>query len=357
MAEKLKIGIIGNGGISRAHIDAYMHNPNVELWALCDINEDALHRRAEQTGVTRLFTDVNEMVKLPELDAVSVCVWNSAHMECTMAALNAGKHVLCEKPMALNEEQARRMAGCAKKNNRHLQIGFVRRFEPTVYIVKDLIDRGFFGEVYYVKSSFLRRWGCPGGWFGDKAFSGGGPLIDLGVHNIDLSRFLLGNALPVSVYGVTFSKLGEQKNIKGRKSYTTRRFVGKEVFNVEDLAMATVRFDNGGVLQMEASFCLNTEKPSLDFSLYGTKAGAVIDPELKLFSNICDYMANITLEEPAYSKDVDPVDFHNEINHFVECIRTGCECRATAEDGVVLMRILDAIYESARTGHEVVLRQ
>ncbi len=355
MGEKLKIGIIGNGGISGAHIDAYKNNPYVELYALCDINEATMRKRAEQTGVTRLFTDVREMVKLPELDAVSVCVWNSAHMDCTITALEAGKHVLCEKPMAMNAQQARSMQACAKKNNRHLQIGFVRRFEPNVYIVKDLIDKGVFGDVYYVKSSFLRRWGCPGAWFGNKAYSGGGPLIDLGVHNIDLSRFLLGNPKPVSVYGVTFSKLGDQKNIKGRKNYTSRSFVGEEIFNVEDLAMATVRFDNGGVLQMEASFCLNTDKPSLDFALYGTKAGATIDPELKISTNICDYMANLTLEEPAYSRDIDPIDFHNEINHFVECIRTGCECRATAEDGVVLMDILDAIYESASTGHEVIL--
>ena len=353
--KKLKIGIVGNGGISGAHIDAYKNNPNVEIYALCDINEAALNNRASQTGVTRLYRDVREMVKLPELDAVSVCVWNSAHRECTLAALNAGKHVLCEKPMALNAAEAREMMECSEKNHRLLQIGFVRRFEPNVLVVKDLIDQGFFGDVYYVKSSFLRRWGFPGGWFGDKSRSGGGPLIDLGVHNIDLSRYLLGCPRPVSVYGVTFDKLGAQPHIKGRKNYKSHTCVDKEKFDVEDLAMATVRFDNGSVLQMEASFCLNTDKPSLDFSLYGTKAGARIDPELLISANVCDYMANMTLEEPAFSPDVDPVDFHNEINHFVDCVLNGSKCKAPAEDGYILMQILDAIYESARTGHEVVL--
>ena len=116
MDKKLKIGVIGNGNISGVHLRAYSLNPNVEIYALCDINEKAMQRRAKEYGVTRLFTDVNEMVKLPELDAVSVCTWNAAHAECAIAALNAGKHVLCEKPMAMNADEARRMQEAAEKN-------------------------------------------------------------------------------------------------------------------------------------------------------------------------------------------------------------------------------------------------
>ena len=168
MDKKLKIGVIGNGNISGVHLRAYSLNPNVEIYALCDINEKAMQRRAKEYGVTRLFTDVNEMVKLPELDAVSVCTWNAAHAECAIAALNAGKHVLCEKPMAMNADEARRMQEAAEKNGKLLMIGFVRRFGNDCAILKDFIDNGYFGDIYYAKATYLRRKGCPGGWFGDK---------------------------------------------------------------------------------------------------------------------------------------------------------------------------------------------
>ena len=168
MDKKLKIGVIGNGNISGVHLRAYSLNPNVEIYALCDINEKAMQRRAKEYGVTRLFTDVNEMVKLPELDAVSVCTWNAAHAECAIAALNAGKHVLCEKPMAMNADEARRMQEAAEKNGKLLMIGFVRRFGNDCAILKDFIDNGYFGDIYYAKATYLRRKGCPGGWFGTR---------------------------------------------------------------------------------------------------------------------------------------------------------------------------------------------
>ena len=191
---KLKVGIIGVGGISSVHIAGYKACPDVELYAFCDIDEERLKQKGELHGVTRLFTSAQEMVALPELDMVSVCTWNSAHASCTITALNAGKHVLCEKPMALNTEEALAMQDAAKKNGKLLMIGFVRRFGNDCRIVKDFIDAGDFGDIYYAKATYLRRNGNPGGWFGDKSRSGGGPLIDLGVHVIDLCRYLMGKS-------------------------------------------------------------------------------------------------------------------------------------------------------------------
>jgi len=187
--EKIKIGVIGTGNIAMEHLNAYHKNPHVELYALCDIDPKILADRAEKFGVTRTYTNCEEMLKLEELDAVSVCTWNAAHSECAIAALNAGKHVLCEKPMAMNGEQARRMKEAADKNGKLLMIGFVRRFGNDAAILNDMIRNDEFGEIYYAKATYLRRNGNPGGWFGDKARSGGGPLIDLGVHIIDLCRF------------------------------------------------------------------------------------------------------------------------------------------------------------------------
>ena len=349
----IKVGVIGTGGISGVHLGGYSRNPNVEIYALCDINEKNLAKRAEEYKVSRTFTDYREMLALKELDAVSVCTWNSAHAECAIAALRAGKHVLCEKPMALNTAQAQEMEKAAKENGKLLMIGFVRRFGNDCAVLKDFIDSGSFGEIYYAKAQYLRRKGCPGGWFGDKSRSGGGPLIDLGVHVIDLCRYLMGGPQPVSVYGATFNKLGDRRHIKDARGYSSTVVSQEDIFDVEDMATALIRFDNGAVLSVEASFSLNIEKDVGNIELFGTKAGCKLDPELTIFTDMNDYLANVKLAQST-ALSFDGL-FDNEINHFVECIETGKPCRNPAQDGVTLMKILDGIYESARTGHEVLL--
>lgn len=351
--EKLKVGVIGVGNISVCHIEAYLKNPNVELVAFCDINEDRLKFMAEKYGVANTFTDIDDMLKSAELDAVSVCTWNSAHAPCTIAALNAGKHVLCEKPMATSAEEARTMKEAADRNGKLLMIGFVRRFGNDCRIVKDFIEADTFGELYYTKATYLRRNGNPGGWFGDKSRSAGGPLIDLGVHVIDLVRYLLGNPQPVSVYGATFQKLFNRPHIKGKLNYVSVSKSGNDICDVEDLATAMIRFDNGAVLQVEASFSLNIEKDMGKIELFGTKAGAILDPELKIINETNGYLTNVTLDTST-ALDFNGL-FENEINHYVSCVLEGKSCIPTAEDGIDIMRILDAVYESARTGHEVTL--
>lgn len=350
--DNIKVGIIGTGNISNEHIKAYLKNPNVELYAFCDINEKNLKQMSETYGVTRTFTDMNEMLKLSEIDAVSICVWNSAHAPCAIAALNAGKHVLCEKPMATSAAEAMEMKTAADKNNKLLMIGFVRRYGNDCAILKDFIGSDYFGDLYYTKATYLRRNGNPGGWFGDKSRSAGGPLIDLGVHVIDLVRYLLGNPKPVSVYGVTFQKLLNRPNVKGIKSYYSST-EGEIICDVEDLASALIRFDNGAVLSIEASFSLNIKGDQGKIELFGTKGGAKLDPELEMYTEINDYLADVNLDgSTALSFDG---LFANEINHFVSCVTEGTQCISPATDGIDIMTILDAVYESARTGHEVVL--
>jgi len=353
--DKIRIGVIGTGSIAREHLKAYQKNPHVEIYALCDINPEILAKRAEEFAVERTFTNLDDMLKLPEIDAVSVCTWNAAHAPCTIAALNAGKHVLCEKPMAMNAEEAKAMKEAAEKNGKLLMIGFVRRFGNDCDILMDLISNDQFGEIYYAKATYLRRNGNPGGWFGDKARSGGGPLIDLGVHVIDLSRYLLGRPKPVSVYGATFRKLGNRPDIKGGKAYLSARANDTTVCDVEDLATALIRFDNGAVVSVEASFSLNLKKDVGSIELFGTKAGAKIDPELEMYSEMNGYMTNVTLTNPT-ALSFDGL-FAREIDHYVDCVRLGLPCRSPAEDGITLMKILDAIYESAATGHEVMIKE
>lgn len=353
MNNKIRIGIIGTGSISSLHLDAYSKNPDVELYAFCDINEERVKTAAKKYGVTRVFTDMNEMLKLKEIDAVSVCTWNSAHASCTISALNAGKHVLCEKPMATSSEEAKEMKAAADRSGKLLMIGFVRRFGNDCDILKDFINTDYFGDIYYSKATYLRRKGNPGGWFGDKSRSGGGPLIDLGVHVIDLVRYLLGNPKPISVYGATFQKLLDRKNIKGAISYLASSRTDSDICDVEDLATAMIRFDNGAVLNIEASFSLNIKNDEGKIELFGTKAGAKLDPTLEIYSEINNYMANIQLHTKT-ELDFNGL-FEKEINHFISCVKDGVTCIAPAQDGVELMTILDAVYESAKTGHEVII--
>ncbi len=354
--KKLKVAIIGTGGISNEHINGYLSNEAVELSAFCDINEKQLKKMSEKYNMPseRCFLDKDEMLKaMPEIEAVSVCTWNSAHAECAIAALNADKHVICEKPMAMNLKQAKAMKAAADKSGKLLAIGFVRRYGNDARVVKDFVDKDYFGEIYYAKATYLRRNGNPGGWFGDKSRSGGGPLIDLGVHVIDLVRYLTGNPKPVSVYGVTYQKLFDRPGIESTKGYVSESRSGKDICDVEDLASALVRFDNGMTLSVETSFSLNIKNDCGNIELFGSKAGCRIDPQVEIFTEMNNFMVDVGFAQST-GLSFDGL-FKREIDHFVDCVLNGTPSRAPAADGVEIMRILDAVYESARTGHEIIL--
>ena len=352
---KIKVAIVGVGSISTTHLKAYAATEDFEVYAFCDINRERLEYMGEKYGVTRLYTDEAEMLsELPEIEAVDVCTWNAAHAPCSIMALEAGKHVFCEKPMAMSAKEAEAMKAAADKAGKLLMIGFVRRFGRDCEIVSDLIGNDRLGEIYYAKASYLRRNGNPGGWFGNKALSGGGPLIDLGVHVIDLVRYLMGKPMPVSVYGVTFKKLGNRSNIKSAKAYRSVSAVEKEICDCEDIATALIRFDNGAVMFVEASFSLNVKKGDNSVQLFGTKGGAKMADEVELYSEMDDYLTNVTFAGEDEGFSFTPA-FAAEIQNFADAINGKAECRNPAEDGVLMMKILDAVYASAESGHEIVL--
>jgi predicted dehydrogenase len=255
--------------------------------------------------------------------------------------------------MALNATEARAMKDAAEKANKLLMVGFVRRFGNDCKVIQDFIETDALGEIYYSKATYLRRNGNPGGWFGDKSRSGGGPLIDLGVHVIDLVKYLMGNPKVVSVYGATFQKLFDRAHLKDQKEYVSASKTDQDICDVEDLASALIRFDNGAVLSVEASFSLNIKKNKGEIELFGTKGGVSITPEVELYTELNGYMVDVNLDMPT-ALSFDGL-FENEINHFVDCVKDGIPCKVPAEDGIAMMMILDGIYESARTGHEVVI--
>ena len=353
MSEKIKAAIIGTGGISNSHMAGYKKRQDVEVVACCDIDFEKAKRYAAAYGIPHVYGSYDEMLKNEKLDCVSVTTWNAAQKCATIAALNAGVNVLCEKPMAMNADEAREMAEVAKRNNKLLMIGFVRRYGNDAAVVKKFIDAGEMGDIYYAKATYLRRNGCPGRWFGDKEYSGGGPLIDLGVHVMDLVRYLAGNPKPVSAYGFTFDKLGYGRAEGGQSWIGTESGIEFK-YNVEDFAGAIIKFDNGLTLSLESSFNLNIKNDVGNIELFGTKSGCKLDPSVELFSD----MAGMLVDIKPFGTTALQFNglFENEISHFIDCVKDGKKCISPAEDGIVLMQMIDAIYESARTGKLVEIK-
>lgn len=347
--EKTRVGIIGTGNISNAHMEGYNTLlDSVELAACCDLDREKAEAFAKRYGFAKVYTDYNEMLANEKLDAVSVCTWNAEHKNAAIAALKAGANVLCEKPMAMNRFEAEEMKKAADDSGRVLMIGFVRRFGKDAELMKTFIDGGTMGDLYYAKANYLRRNGCPGGWFGDKAYSGGGPLIDLGVHVMDFVRYLAGRPKPVSAFGVTYDNLGCDR-ASSEKGWVSSSKGRDFKYDVEDFASALIRFDSGLTLQIEASFNLNIKNDTGTIELFGTKSVAKLDPEVELFTDMNGGFVNVKPCGSVGGRNI----FVAEIQHFIDCVRNGTPCISPAEDGVELMKMIDAIYESARTGRTV----
>lgn len=352
--KKIKIALIGAGSIGNVHLKSYAKLPDVEIYAICDFNPINLNNTADKFGIARRYENIDDMLAecAKELDAADVCVWNCNHASCAIKALDAGLHVLCEKPMAYNTAEALAMKAAAERNGKLLMVGFVLRFDGKTAMVRDFIDKGYLGEIYYAKAQYIRRHGNPGGWFGNSAKSGGGPVIDLGVHVIDLMRYLMGSPKPVSVYASVQKKLGNRENLHNSIAWTPAGAV-PEPCDVEDFGTALIRFENGAVMLLETTYDLNGEDMAKRL-LYGTKGGMDFTDGVKLYTECNDYLADVTVST-ANVPALGTYYFDEEMRHFVDCVKGGIPCKANAEDGITVMRILDAIYESGRTGHEVML--
>jgi predicted dehydrogenase len=348
---EITVGVIGAGSISDLHISAYAKNPNVKLLAICDQNEVRAQEKAKQYGITNVYTDYHQLLADPEIDAVSVCTWNNTHAEISIAALRAGKHVLCEKPLCQTVEQALDVERTVKESGKLLQVGVVRRYSTVTQTVKRMIDQGDLGEIYYAKASCLRRLGNPGGWFADKERSGGGPLIDLGVHLIDLCWYLMGRPKISSVSGNTYSKLGNRSHIRNLSFYQAADY-DADRNDVEDLANALIRFENGASLMVDVSFTLHAKKDEMTVKLYGDQGGVEVEPELVVVTEMGDTIVNIHPQMDHASFDFKQA-FQEEIDHFIESCAGRRETLSPVGDGVELMKMLCAIYESSEKKTEI----
>ncbi|WP_274654760.1 Gfo/Idh/MocA family protein [Paenibacillus humicola] len=349
--KRVRIGVIGAGSISSAHLDAYKRNGEVELVAVCDLNESRAQAAASKYGIPHVYTDYRELLARTDLDGVSVCTWNNTHAEISIAALEAGKHVLCEKPLCKTVADALRVEETVRRTGKVLQVGVVRRYAAGTDIVRRFAEAGELGEIYYAKASCLRRLGNPGGWFSDIERSGGGPLIDLGVHIIDLCWYLMGRPKVKSVSGNTYRKLGNRSNVENLSFYKASDYDASKN-DVEDLANALIRFENGSSLMVDVSFTLHAKQDEISVKLYGDKGGVEIEPELHVVSEKHDTIVNMTPQTDHKAFHFGD-SFFRETAHFARCCRGEAETLSPVEDGVEIIKLLSAIYESAAKGEEI----
>ncbi|ANY75042.1 Gfo/Idh/MocA family protein [Paenibacillus ihbetae] len=351
--ESINVGVIGTGSISAMHLQSYQKHANANLLAVCDLNEDRARLAAEKYGAAKVFTDYRELLADPEIDAVSICTWNNTHAEISIAALNAGKHVLVEKPLCRTVEEALRVQEAVKSSGKLLQVGFVRRYDPNAQMLREFADKGEFGDIYFAKASSIRRLGNPGGWFSDIERSGGGPLIDIGVHVIDLCWYMMGRPKPVAVSANTYRKLGNRSNVRNLSFYKAADY-DAEKNTVEDMANAMIRFENGASMLVDVSFTLHSKENQQSVKLYGDKGGFEIDPEVVIVTEKHDTIINIQPQTDHKGFNFDSA-FQSEVNHFIASIQNGTQPLSPVEDGVEIMKILCGIYESAEKGAEVQL--
>ena len=356
MAQK-KIALIGCGGMGTHHLLAYKDIPEVDIVAICDIVPGRAEDRVEKHAPNaKAYSDYREVLEIPGLDAVDICTPNYLHSIIAVEALNKGLHVFCEKPDAVNVEEALKMKAAAEANDRVLMVMRNNRYSPEAQFLKKFIEDGKMGEIYAGRCGWQRRRGIPGkgGWFTTKAQSGGGPLIDLGVHMIDLTMWLMGNPKPVSVSGCTYSKFANSDvSDSANSDFGEKKADG--IFDVEDLAMGFIRFENGACMQIEFSWASNIAKERRFFELRGTKAGARWD-------SLDDKNLYIYTEEFGSTVDYCPKTSGNNpqqheanLRHFVDVVLNGAEPIFTPDQGIDMIKILNAIYKSAETGKEVIL--
>ena len=347
---KLRMGIIGIGGIGQVHAESLLSTGEAEIAAICDVDRERLEEQGKEFDVKECFSDYRKVLKV-DLDAVLVCVHNDQHREIAIAALETGVDVFLEKPMAMNAAEAGEIVAAAEKAKGILQIGMVWRQDPSARVVREYVEKGLFGSIYHMRAVMTRRRGIPGlgGWFTTTAKSGGGPMIDLGVHWFDISMWMSGLWNPTAVSARTYAKFGPRM---GDYKYVGMwagppRLDG--VFDVEDYSTGFVRFDDEATMSFEICWAANTSSEAY-VEILGDGGGVRLfeGKDLQIYTEHEDRLADI---HPQLDMKVDR--YALQAASFVSAVRRECPPAATAEQGLTVMKLIDAIYASSEQGKEV----
>lgn len=357
MSKTLKIGIIGCGGIANGkHMPSLKKQKQAEMVAFCDIVQERAEKAAADFGAegAKVYTDFRELLKDGGLDIIHVCTPNDSHAEITIASLEAGKHVMCEKPMAKTAAQAKDMLDAANRTGKKLTIGYQNRFRNDSLYLKEMCENGELGDIYFGKALAVRRRAVPTwGVFLDEEKQGGGPLIDIGTHALDLTLWLMDNYKPKSVMGSTFHKLGGRENAANAFG----PWDPKE-FKVEDSAFGFITMDNGATIVLESSWALNVvETGEAKTVLAGTEGGADMKEGLRIngekMSRLYETKVDLSAGGVAFYSGSAESEADREARLWIEAVLEDKDPVVKPEQAYVVTQVLEAIYESAKTGKAV----
>ncbi len=353
---KIRVGIIGLGFGGESALKGYKRLSNVEVVALAGLEEDRLAALGKTYEIPHLYQNYEDLLQHEGLDAVSIAVPNSLHAPIALAAFERGLHILCEKPLARTGEEAESMVQAATRANRVLRVVYNHRERSDVQILKRYIAEGNLGTIYYAKAYWMRRRGIPGtgSWFVNKQIAGGGPLIDLGVHVLDIALFLLDEPNVTSVTASTYNELGSRGigfNLSAGKSGTNSKF------EVEDLATAFIRLSTGTTLLLETSWATHSSaQDDYGIVLYGTQGGADIRAQKYNTTDTLTIYTDVAGVPAKISPQVQGGEFHAAVTRdFIDIITSGNWSLHNGSDGLRRARIIDACYTSALQGREVIL--
>ena len=358
MNRTVRVGIIGCGGIANGkHMPSLAAIPNVEMVAFCDIIEERAIAAAEKYGTpdAKVYTDYKDLLKDESIEVVHVLTPNREHADITIDSLYAGKHVMCEKPMAKTAADARRMCEAAKATGKKLTIGYQHRQKASSIYAKEYIETGALGDIYYANCLAIRRRGTPNwGVFLDEDAQGGGPIIDIATHSLDLTLYLMNNYEPAVVLGKTHKKLEhpEAGNIWGDSGVSTTP--------LEEAACAMIIMKNGATILLETSWALNTAEPVPEGSciLCGSRAGMMVE-ENTLKTNKIDLdravnaTVNLNAGGVAFYSGSSSTPAATEARRWIDAIINDTDPVVLPEQACVVSQILEAIYTSSKTGEAV----
>lgn len=345
METQLRVGLVGTGGIAKGtHLPGWAMVPRAQVVSCFDIDLSRAEAVAAEFRIPTVCKTLKEMLSDKSIDVIDICTPNYDHKPTALAAFAAGKHVYCEKPIALNGKEGAAMVAAARKAGKKLMVGLHNRFRGEVECIKSLVDEGKLGNIYYARSHSIRRRGVPSwGVFGQKKLQGGGPLIDIGVHSIDMAWHLMGKPRPVSVSGRYYETIGKTPGHIGAFGPWDWNS-----YDVEDFAVALVRFEGGQTMMVESAFCVNLSEEKFSAEIVGDKGGATINP------------LKITLEEGGYLMECAPQFVKDRrqphgaaIAAFADALLDNKPIPIPGEEALVVQKIIDALYKSSHTGREV----
>lgn len=348
--KKWRVGLIGAGGVSKwAHIPAWKKIENVEVVAVSDVKEEVAKETAKKFDIPHVFSDYNQMLKMEELEIIDICAPNAVHHPAAIASFKAGKHVISEKPLAITPGQVEDMIASSKKTGKKLCCIQNHRFRPECQIIKKMIENGELGQIYYARAQALRRRLLPiSPTFIKKEISGGGPCLDIGVHILDLTCWLMSFPKVKSISGVALTKLAKREDIRGDWGEWDRK-----AYDVEDFAAGFIKFDNNLSLHLECSFLLNMKESEI-FSahLFGTEAGVWLPSGQP--SEIYTEKERAFMVKQLVSTPNPNIPSHEiEIRLFIESLEQNKPVPVPPEESLEVIKILDGIYRSSQTTKEI----